>query len=451
LLEQLTQKSMKYSNSHNATGKDLSSPHSFTITCSRCKWRQTPIFCGALLVIFHASVRGQTLTWTTDDFQLAPGFNANSGAYHALGFNQNGYLFNVGFATNANRTSPAVIRTQTIASGDIQDLATNEFQLSGSSVNAWKAFASGAVSGAQQNVFVGGLTTDKYGQHWMVNESEDGGMTWSTIEKFQYVSGLGAYCSGLAADGASTLYGAGSALLSSSKKSSSEWFVQKGSLGFGGQWSWTSVDTVSGSGGAISVAVLPSTSPSTVFVCGSVSTAWLTRRSTDGGSTWATVDTVANDASANSVTLDSRGNVIVVGYALDQADFSLHWTVRLSPDAGTTWAAIYSTPGRAFAVTTVPRTDGSSLPDDIYVSGDQNVPGCCTTWIVRKLAASLSSQGTISWTATVLDNFQLDTGRDASGWGGIAFLPSSRALCVSGVASDMNFVEHWITRTAALP
>ncbi len=401
-------------------------------------------------------------TWSTDDFQLAPGLSAYSAQGQAWGISQNGDLFNVGYANKPDGTTPAVIRAQTVASGTVQNLAIGEFLLPGGANAAWNVFASGPVS-ATQNLFVGGYASDTKGSHWMINASSDGGATWSILNEYQYAAGLNAHCFGLATDGAATLYAAGSAV--TKKGGSAVWLVRKGSLGSSGQWAWTVVANQA-NGSPHSVSVLPGSPQSTVFVAGSETglvqnsykpTTWVTRRSTNGGSTWATVDTfpTTRNSYALSSAVDSKGNVTVAGFGWNGSPAPEMWVVRQSMDGGNSWAAIDSTPGRAFGVTTVPRTDGSSLPDDVYVSGDVTVFPTPTTssmyWVVRKLTASLTQQGTISWTATVVDSFQPVNSQSASADGGVLFAASSGDVCVTGTAADSAGKSHWITRTAPVP
>jgi hypothetical protein len=149
--------------------------------------------------------------------------------------------------------------------------------------------------------------------------------------------------------------------------------------------------------------------------------------------------------------VDTKGNVTAVGFGMNSVSEGNIWTVRQSRDGGGTWATIDSISGRAFGVTTVPRPDG--LPDDLYVTGDQNEvsnTSSPTYWHVRKLTASLAVQGAITWTAVDLDDLQLFSGQTASAQGGAVYDSGSDSLIVTGVATD-GAAWHWITRSAALP
>jgi hypothetical protein len=84
-----------------------------------------------------------------------------------------------------------------------------------------------------------------------------------------------------------------------------------------------------------------------VFVSGWAEAAgfvhWITRRSVDGGTTWATVDdfSVSNgDAQAMSIAIDDDGNVLVGGGA--SSNSTSMWKTRRSTDHGATWAEVDS-------------------------------------------------------------------------------------------------------------
>ena len=178
---------------------------------------------------------------------------------------------------------------------------------------------------------------------------------------------------------------------------------------------------------------------------------WATRRSVNGGASWTTVDSfpTTRGSSSQGTAVDSKGNVTVVGFGLNSASEGLLWTVRQSRDKGVTWATIDSTAGRAFGVTTVPRADGTALPDDIYVSGDVTTT-FSMYWVVRKLTASLSAQGSITWSATVVDSSQPVSAQTVTACGGPIYVPASATLCVTGTAVDSAATHHWITRSALL-
>ncbi len=162
--------------------------------------------------------------------------------------------------------------------------------------------------------------------------------------------------------------------------------------------SWATVDVFRGSGFSLwpnAVACDPSGG---VFVAGTDATAlyntyaWVVRHSGDGGATWQTVDTyhVGGNGEntvnyAQGVAADGKGNVYVVGLA-NESDIG-HWIVRASSDGGSSWRTIddYSSIGAsAIAVDGAGRLDVlGSFWDSNYVEWH---------WLVRQ-----SSDGGATW------------------------------------------------------
>jgi hypothetical protein len=111
--------------------------------------------------------------------------------------------------------------------------------------------------------------------------------------------------------------------------------------------------------------------------------AWITRKSSDGGNTWSTVDTYSysgalnQTASAQGSGTDSLGNVVVVGFASDALGQG-HWIVRTHAPSG--WHTIDDFAGaRAGGVAT-------DAAGSLLVTGSAN-DSTGTHWIVRRLAA----------------------------------------------------------------
>jgi len=174
--------------------------------------------------------------------------------------------------------------------------------------------------------------------YWVVRKSSDGGISWSTVESFQYASGQGATAYGFGADGSGNIFVAGTA----SDKTGNHWVVRKSSNA--GQ-SWATVDVLNG-GYARTVCC----APGGIFAVGqSPSLTWLVRRSVNGGVTWSTVDTLSATGTADGACSDNSGNIFVAGVAfITTQPATKHtpaqgygaWVTRRSSDAGATWSTV---------------------------------------------------------------------------------------------------------------
>lgn len=86
-----------------------------------------------------------------------------------------------------------------------------------------------------------------------------------------------------------------------------------------------------------------------IYVIGAASTYgapyWITRKSTDGGTTWATVDNFELNASRSNfgyrIEVDNSGNIYATG-SCGNATLSTgnDWVIRKSTDAGSTWSTV---------------------------------------------------------------------------------------------------------------
>jgi hypothetical protein len=143
-----------------------------------------------------------------------------------------------------------------------------------------------------------------------------------------------------------------------------------------------------------------------VTIKGKTSTAWVVRRSADGGATWSDADTFQLSSSLYSTALgigaDALGNLYVVGRGVTGSGIntSAHWLVRKSTNGGNSWSTVddfqqngSNVEARRFAATS---------------SGDLYVAGMATSsagrhWIVRK-----SAGGTGPW--STIDDYQYVSG-----------------------------------------
>src|SRR5207248_2113697 len=128
---------------------------------------------------------------------------------------------------------------------------------------------------------------------------------------------------------------------------------------------------------------------------GSAGSHALLRRSTNGGTSWATVDnyspcvttstkplrTQCPTAQGYSFASDSRGNLFVGGYSYNSGGTWPQWTVWENPGGTNAWQIVDLLPttdgeSRAFAVM-------GDLGGNVYAAGFINSP-----WVVRKLTAA---------------------------------------------------------------
>jgi len=136
----------------------------------------------------------------------------------------------------------------------------------------------------------------------------------------------------------------------------------------------------------------------TVTIKNQTSSAWLVRRSTDGGATWSNVDTFQLSSSKPAVAMGITANasgIYVVGHAynLNKSITSSHWIVRKSTNGGNSWTTVDD-----YQLT----PDNSSQARCIALDANGNVVvagSAAGKWIIRK-----SAGGTGAW--MTVDVFQ---------------------------------------------
>src|ERR1043166_324726 len=230
--------------------------------------------------------------------------------------------------------------------------------------------------------------------HALVMASADGGSTWSApLDDFMYAPGDFAYYNTVASDPAGSLYAAG--------------WVDDG----------VSFDRY-----------------------------WFTRRSTDGGLTWSTVDTVirlGTDCIAQGTAADAFGNVYVAGYSGVYG-----WEIRKGI-GGTNFTTVDSIPAAWDGATAiyVHPTSGIFAVGAGAIGATSSKQGRVTTnygWLVRR-----STSGGVTWSS--VDSFLLSSGR-ASGASGIGadalgnLYVVGYADAVSGNGAKQAVCAHWIVR-----
>ena len=185
-------------------------------------------------------------------------------------------------------------------------------------------------------------TTNSY-IHWLVRKSSDAGQTWKLVDDV----------TGPEANGAAYVPGAGVFVVGPRFINGAHpWLVRRSATGEPGTWSTVDYPSANVSSAARAVG---GDNQGNVYVSGSmfvvtgvVTTkhqtttngyyAWITRKSSDGGTTWSTVDTFSYTQNVGGygpvgIGTDAAGNVVVVGNS------SGHWIVR-TPDPSGAWHTI---------------------------------------------------------------------------------------------------------------
>ena len=271
---------------------------------------------------------------------------------------------------------------------------------------------------------------------WTVRESTNAGSTWSTADNFTYSSN-GQVANSIAENSSGDIYVAGSAYDTSGVQ---HWIVRKYTASSG---TWSTVDdfTYYSGAGASSVGV---DSSGNIYVVGhgldgSIEH-WLVRKSTNGGSSWATVDDYVYSsyyAVATSLVIDKSNNVYVCGYGIDSSNDPASWIVRKSADGGSTWSI-----SEAYQYVTGKVSGPSAMATDangnIYVDGYGDDSSGISHWLVQK-----SEDSGTTW--TVIDDFNYAVSANSNPSG--IYVDSTGTIYVTGDApSASGGAANWITR-----
>jgi hypothetical protein len=400
----------------------------------------------ALGAIVAASAAAQT--WeTVDSYQAEPGLDASAGDVTSVA--AGGSLFSAGSATLADGRRVGVVRTSTDA-GQSWSLI-NVFSGEGwawTHNRAITASPSGVLFSAGE-LWDGLPSTSTTGtKNWFVRRSLDMGITWTTQDVYeQGVTGKPS-CADIKVAASGEIYAAG---ITAGNNGATGWFWLVRKSADGGN-NWSTVDQFS-SGGVSQANAIGTHPSGSVFVVGSAinrrgdnSANWTVRRTRDGGATWTTVDTLQSEkpfsSAASGIAVDPAGVVYVCGRAQIAVKGLLkdYWVVRRSTDGGTTW----STVDKFSAGNNLPAVANSLAftPAGIFVCGfsgplDESSP---STWLVRR--GSISPSGAITWSLS--DSFQLapeQTARAAA-----ITTDGAGSVFVSGRASDINGTSQLVTR-----
>ncbi len=329
---------------------------------------------------------------TVDDFQYVPGYSAQA---FAITLDPAGNLLVAGDARENSTILSLDALVQKSADGGSTWSISDNFSPTSSGLATYI----GVTSDTAGNIYaVGSLNPlDGTGYYWLVRESADGGNTWSTIDVLKTSSTNSYYARSVSTDAAGNVYVAGYEL--GITNGVSAWIVRKG-FNVGGSWSWTTVDSFSPYNYGLAFAVFCHPN-GTVFVSGTADVAvatkrgtsivqgWVTRRSLDGGNTWATVDSYTGGSEGFGLGADAWGNVYAVGIG----------GIRKSTDNGNTWTTVDT----GIAIANGFSCDASG---NLFVVGYSGSSNGSNVWTVRE-----NPGGTGTW--TTVDSYQLAAGYTA--------------------------------------
>jgi hypothetical protein len=291
----------------------------------------------------------------------------------------------------------------------------------------------GIVADSAGNLYVAGRYYLSSGPIYrFVRRSTDGGATWSIVDTVSF-SGLSAFPlagNQICADVAGNVYVTGLAL--------GTWTVRKG---IGGT-SFSTVDTFQPSGSQANAVFAHPTLG--VFAAGygaitvknGSTQVWVVRRSLDGGATWSTVDTFGTGANAYALGADGHGNLYGLGSTTETSKGSsaTHWIIRRSSNGGSTWSTVddflLTAGGNCAAMAFAADSAGN-----LFVAGDANMNQTPTHWVVRE-----SFGATGAW--TTVDDFPSDSGARPHAIAADAF----GKVFVGGQATPASGGMQWIVR-----
>ena len=275
---------------------------------------------------------------------------------------------------------------------------------------------------------------------------------WQTVDDFQYVAGQPALNYGLTVAPSGTLFACGYAadsvgtyhgLVMSSTSAGTIWSAPLDDYLYAQDYD-TFYDGGMVTDGSGNLYVAGETYYVGSNPLGDLANHWITRRSSDGGTTWSLVDDFAPGGPQTQpfgLASDTAGNVYVAGVANHPGVNDLVWTVRKGTGGGSfsTVDALSSGQGGQANGIYVHPTAGIFAVGSAIIAGTK---GYKTTeaWIVRR-----GSNGGATW--STVDTFQLSVNLTSRAFGIGA--DSSGNLYVVGqgfIKNGKNNYSHWIVR-----
>lgn len=240
---------------------------------------------------------------------------------------------------------------------------------------------------------------------WVVRMSADDGNTWTTVDSYTISNSNYMAPVAVTADGSGNIYVVGSASLSSGGTYSSNttaWITRKSA---NNGMTWTTVDTFELGVTTIANSVAID-SLGRIYVAGYGTatgnlSAWTVRESSNSGTSWSTIDSFQNNgdnSEANGIGVDKSGNIFVSGFSINGSNQE-QWLVRESSDGGKTWGII---DGFDYGIggSTVPGALTIDSSGNIYVVGYAFSTANEDTWIIRQ-----STDSGVSW--STIDSYSV--------------------------------------------
>lgn len=299
---------------------------------------------------------------------------------------------------------------------------------------------------ASGNVYsVGQLTPiSSFLPSWYVRKRDAVSGTWSTVDNYQYAAGQFMNATGFTADDTGNIYVAGYGRETPKRRNQAgnlHWLVRKSTDGGA---HWTLVDDVAGptsNFGTRGAGFVPGAGIFVVgYPYGSSATSWLVRRSVSGEpGTWSTVDSPFAGG-AEEISSDGAGNIYVVGSRYIQVTAKSGyqaWVTRKSSDGGSTWSTVdtFSYPSNKG---TYANGIGRDADGNVMVVGRGLDAQGQFHWLVRTIVSG-------AW--TTVDDFQFSSGKHSAASGVVT--DAAGNLLVSGFGYDVAG-SHWIVRRLAL-
>jgi hypothetical protein len=399
--------------------------------------------CG-LVASFTSTTLAQT--WqTVDDFQYAPGFNSFA---YALAKHPSGTVYAAGRGFENPTNGPTLIMSSSDGGVTWSTLpiitiptANTIFLRALTADAAGNLFAGGYTSS-------GPLPDGSWSNRWAVIRSQDGGQTWSVVDDFS-LGGSASELRAISSDAAGNIYAAGTARPANSVVDFWVVRKGTPAGGGGISWSTVDLFRRDSQRDSRASGVLcHPTAGLFVAGTGakksgsSIIFAWMVRRSLDGGASWATVDTYQLDSSldalAQGLGADPAGNIYAVGEAGKriQGLNTWHGVVRKSSNGGSTWATVDDfSPSQYGAVGVAADSAGS-----VFVVGSVRANDNLDHWIVRKNPGGVGSWSTV-------DDFQYVPGHKTYPTAIIA--GTAENVLVAGYGGDSTGAAHWLVRRLA--
>lgn len=370
-------------------------------------------------------------SWSNvDQFQLSTGANSSAAR---MSVDASGTLWVAGSAKDSSSVSHWIVRKSTDegATWTTVDNFTDQGH-SSSPVSV--------MFGATNEVIVSGYTVDNGAYTWLVRRSTDNGSTWSTVTVHTMQTGERTYGVSMtrASSGAWFVYGSVIALDGNGDISASSWLVLK-STDNGSTWSTSDSFDYAGVGTFIRKVAIDSSGNlySTGYVYSNTGTHSIIRKSTNGGTSWSTLEdyqwSPGEWSETIDLTFDSLGNMFTTGVYCDSTE--CHWLTRKSTNGGTSFSIIDDFEGGSEA-------DGRLVffgpNQNIYVVGvGGNSNNDELTWYLRH-----STDGGTNW--STLDALDSSNSQPLYAFGGVVDASGNPYTC--GMLPDGNGGTIWTIR-----